>query len=154
MTPLGAKYLMSDISDIYVMIHNSRKLLLWSNNEKNLWLWVTTSWRTVLKGCSIRKAENLCFRFWWKLATLSLLVFKVELPPTALLLPWLHIYIRTMPPPFRASYLDKNYAIILSLKGMAFTELESLYLLLTRLLSKYARLSFSITELCPKITEL
>jgi hypothetical protein len=38
------------------------KLLLWSSNEITLWLGVTTTGRTVLEGCSIRKAESQCHR--------------------------------------------------------------------------------------------
>lgn len=37
------------------------KLQLWNTN-KILWLGVTTTWGTVLKGCSIRKVENRWFR--------------------------------------------------------------------------------------------
>jgi hypothetical protein len=34
------------------------KLQLWSSSEIILWLGVTTTWGTLLKGCSVRKVES------------------------------------------------------------------------------------------------
>ena len=50
----------SCISDIYIMLHNSSKLWSWSEVATKiiLWLGIIKNWGTVLKGCSIRKAEN------------------------------------------------------------------------------------------------
>jgi hypothetical protein len=65
MTPLrsndpftGVTYQIACSSDIYITIHNSgKKLKLW-NNEIILWLWVSTTWGTVLQGRITRKVEK------------------------------------------------------------------------------------------------
>jgi hypothetical protein len=44
------------------------KLQLWSSNEIILWLGFAKPWRTVLKGCGIRTADNWCVvlhELWW-----------------------------------------------------------------------------------------
>ena len=45
-------------SDICIMIYNSTKIQLRSRNKIILKLGLLTTWRTILKGCSIRKVEN------------------------------------------------------------------------------------------------
>lgn len=39
-----------------------KPLQLWSSNENNLMIGVSTTWGTIIKGHSIRKAENHCLR--------------------------------------------------------------------------------------------
>ena len=51
----GVVYHISCISDIYILIHNGSKMKC---NRIILWLWFITTGESVLKGCSIRKAEN------------------------------------------------------------------------------------------------
>lgn len=57
-TTLGS-HIRSYIYDIFITIHNSSKLQLWSSSKINFTVGVTTVWVNVLKGQSIRKAENL-----------------------------------------------------------------------------------------------
>lgn len=55
-TLLGLTYHIFCISDIYIMIHNNRKI-----REDNFMVeGVATTWGTVLKGCSLREFENNC----------------------------------------------------------------------------------------------
>jgi hypothetical protein len=56
----------SDILHIRYLHYISVAKLQWNSNERMLWLEVTTTWGTVLKGHSIRKVEtpvldNICF---------------------------------------------------------------------------------------------
>ena len=70
MTPLGVEwpfhrvtYQISCISHICIIIHNSSKIAVMKlTNEIMLWLEVTISWRTELKGHSIWEVENHSFR--------------------------------------------------------------------------------------------
>ena len=46
------------ISDIYIMIHISSKIVVKMNYDILSWLGVTTTRETVLKGLSVRKLQN------------------------------------------------------------------------------------------------
>jgi hypothetical protein len=61
----GVTYQIFCISYTYMIIKTVAKLQLWSSNKIILWLGVTTTRRTVLKGHSIRKVENHCYRWWY-----------------------------------------------------------------------------------------
>lgn len=52
-------YQISCIWDIYLMILNSNNITVKMKEQKDFIVGVTTTWRTVLKGNSIRKVENL-----------------------------------------------------------------------------------------------
>ena len=57
MTPLGVTYQIFTLKFIIVA-----KLELWSSNEMILWLGVSTTWGTELKGCNIGKGGNCWLR--------------------------------------------------------------------------------------------
>lgn len=42
------------------MIHDSRKIAAMKQRQKNFITGVTTTWGTVLKGCSTSKVEDCC----------------------------------------------------------------------------------------------
>lgn len=50
----------SEITDIYIMIHNSNNIKIWNNNG-NRFLFGLTTRGTVLKGHCIMKVEIRCF---------------------------------------------------------------------------------------------
>jgi hypothetical protein len=52
---------------IYIRIHNSNKNYSNELEIKQIYLVVTTTWRTVLKGHNIRKVENHCFFIFLKI---------------------------------------------------------------------------------------
>ena len=68
--PLGVNDIFTGVTHIRYPIYQTFtlwfttvvKLQLWSSNENNCMVGVTTIQGTVLKGHSIRKAENPCFR--------------------------------------------------------------------------------------------
>jgi hypothetical protein len=64
MIPLGVKWLFhrGHISDIYIMIDNTRKIM--KQQQNNFMVGVTIICGTELKGHSTRKVENHCFRLY------------------------------------------------------------------------------------------
>lgn len=49
----------------YLQFITVANLRLWSSNEKILWLGSVQHEKTVIKGCSTRKAEKHCIRWFW-----------------------------------------------------------------------------------------
>lgn len=60
----GSWPLWCPMPDTYITIQTIKKLQLYNSDKVILWLGVTTARRNVLKGCRIKKVENLCSK--WK----------------------------------------------------------------------------------------
>lgn len=60
----GSWPLWCPMPDTYITIQIITKLQLYNSDKVILWLGVTTARRNVLKGCRIKKVENLCSK--WK----------------------------------------------------------------------------------------
>ena len=61
--PLQGSHIIYPICQVFTLrFVTVAKLQVWNSNEIILWLKVTTTWGTLLKGCSVRKVESHCLR--------------------------------------------------------------------------------------------
>ena len=58
----GVEYQISILHIGYLQFITVAKLQLWNSKEIILWLGVTTTWGTILKGRSTRKVKNHCLK--------------------------------------------------------------------------------------------